>query len=815
MDTAEKVKVFSSFDELTHEIIRDMETHDMLAQRYAVRFIMLNNFNEFKKLAKFMADKGVDALDLENLISEGEDDEWITKDTLKDAIKSCKQSTFVTPFSELVRFFNDDDFRGFFNEIMLLEDIHNPNKRIYVPLIGLQNRFTDFLNHFARIKESAPIWRYDAESQSVEVFFAKYKDFTLPNGAVQCQLDSLREWLKFWKVQAPQERIVCTSMPIAAKYKYSRPDNIFNFTRIENAYTFMTCFLDLNFPFAYDKEEKSFWEEMLNHIDKSTLASFSFQSFVPTYFNRVKFDAGDIIMEWSDSNNKAFDRWLLSKYILHTGFGEEYPYIKICVEAVVDLNDESELIKMIATRVVYDLPGNMREQYAEERRKVIAHNHLIFEKFLARSEQDWLFERVKETFQETGDLHQAVDICTGIFDFEKKLLMGWYVYHPENRRLKNAIDDFYPDFAAYLETNKPSQFDASTQWAIDYIKNYKQAKLEDKYLDSIAGVIKEKNGSSASFYQWYYEFSSSHDLLAEISSNPATRPDKIYWIDGLGVEFLSYIMHVIEEENSNLKVVRSQIARSELPSSTHHNRFEGCNVKKFAELDELGHDSHGYKQFDTLRQELKVLRDIIQEIIATCKKEKCTVAIVSDHGLSCLSRKAPSKKYDGKFEHEGRYIKTTADANSDSDYLVHHNVDESQYYKVALTHSSLSKIPTHQVHGGCTPEEVLVPFVLLSNKKGSSNIVTYQIVMADEDIMLSNPIVKLSVIPEPAGVMLTCNGTNYQMSRIGTHWTAELKDITEGSHLIDIKPEGAAGVEMKIRVVGVGGNMNIDDMFDL
>ena len=485
MDSAEKVIVFNSFEDLKQEIIRDRDTRDMLAQRYAVRFIMLNNFNEFKKLAKFMADIDVEPMDLENLISEGEDDEWITKDTLKDAIKSCNESTFVTPFSELVRFYNDDDFRGFFNEIMLLEDIHNPQKRIYVPLIGLQNRFTDFLNHFARIKESAPIWRYDAEAQSVEVFFAKYKDFTLPNGAVQCQLDSLREWLKFWKVQAPQKRIVCTSRPIAAKYKYSRPDNIFNFTRIENAHKFMTCFLDLNFPFEYKDADKVFWEDMLKHIDKSALSSFSFKSFVPAYFNRVKFDAGDIIQEWSDVENRAFDRWLLMNYILHTEFGEEYPYIRLCVDAIMDLTDANELIKMIATRIVYNVPANLREQYAEERRRVIVYNHMIFENVLVRSEQDWLFERTKEIFQESGDLHQAIDICTGIFDFEKKLLMGWYVYHPENKRLQKAIKDFYPDFDAYCLTKTPSHFDSSNQWVIEYIKQYKQAKMEDKYLPGI------------------------------------------------------------------------------------------------------------------------------------------------------------------------------------------------------------------------------------------------------------------------------------------------------------------------------------------
>lgn len=97
MDTSEKIKVFKSFEELTQEIIRDKESHDMLAQRYAVRFIMLNNFNEFKELAKFMANIGVQSLDLENLIDDGEDDTWITKDMLKNAIKACTVSTFVTP----------------------------------------------------------------------------------------------------------------------------------------------------------------------------------------------------------------------------------------------------------------------------------------------------------------------------------------------------------------------------------------------------------------------------------------------------------------------------------------------------------------------------------------------------------------------------------------------------------------------------------------------------------------------------------------------------------------------------------------------
>lgn len=814
MDSADKIKMFNSFEELTREIIRDKDTGDMLAQRYAVRFIMLNNFNEFQKLAKFMVTIRVESLDLETLLEEGEDDTWITKDTLKMAIKSNNKSIFISPFSELVRFYNDDDFRGFFNEIMLLEDIHHPKKRIYIPLIGLQNRFTDFLNHFARIQESAPIWRYDAEPQSVEVFYSTYKNFTLPEGDIQCQLNSLKDWLRFWKVQAPQQRIVCCSRPISAKHKYSRPDNIFNFTPIGSPYDFMTQFLEMSFPFNYDSEENLYWEELLDSIDKKTVSSFSFEPFVRSTFNKVTLSASDIISEWHNNNNSAYKRWLLRNYVLYTSFKKEYPYLRLCMESVSDMRDEHQLPYFIATKILYNLPESKREAFAQERREVIIDNASVFREAITKEDQDWLLQRTKEIFQQDQNLNAAVDTCTGVFDFEKMLLMGWYAHYPNNKKLKTVIGERFPEFAAYVSSAAPSHIRIENQWSLNYISAYKTAKLSDEYTEEISEFIKEKNAAPKTFYKWFYEFENSHSLLAEVSQNVACRPDKVYWIDGLGVEFLSYIIYLINSEHSNMKVVRSQIARADIPSSTFHNRFDGEEVKKFGALDELGHDSHMYKYLYTLKDELRVIKEIIHEIIGTSKKQPCTIAIVSDHGLSCLSRKAPSKKYEGKFEHEGRYIKTSEDALSDPDYLVHKNETDGERYKVALTHSSLSKAPTHQVHGGCTPEEVLVPFIILSNKNIPTSI-KYEIKILSEDIMLSNPAVSLSVFPEPNGVTLTCDGKSYKMDRVGSQWTTLLQDINEGVHDIDIKPDDSTNKQFKIKIIGLGAESNINDFFDI
>ena len=81
--------------------------------------------------------------------------------------------------------------------------------------------------------------------------------------------------------------------------------------------------------------------------------------------------------------------------------------------------------------------------------------------------------------------------------------------------------------------------------------------------------------------------------------------------------------------------------------------------------------------------------------------------------------------------------------------------------------------------------------------------------------MLSNPVVNITVIPQPESVTLTCEGKTYNMDRVGTQWSTRLQDITEGTHTIEIKPADAESTEVKINVVGVGANSDINEMFDL
>ena len=207
MEVSEKIKNFPSFEELIVAIKGDIITRDFLSRRYNVRFIMLNSFDTLRKLVLELQDLGVEMVTLDGLIPSDEPDAWITTDALKEKVFSCTKPSLITPFSELVRFYPDELFRGFFSEIILSE--RSRTNRIYIPIIGLENRFTDFLSHFGRLSECAPIWQYnDSEPQSVEVYvIQKYKDLNPTVVGKRCHLRTLSEWLQFWK-ESPKEKII-------------------------------------------------------------------------------------------------------------------------------------------------------------------------------------------------------------------------------------------------------------------------------------------------------------------------------------------------------------------------------------------------------------------------------------------------------------------------------------------------------------------------------------------------------------------------------------------------------------------------------
>ena len=701
MTTEEKIKVFRSVEALIVEIKSDNSSSDILKNRYAVRFIMLDNFNVFQELSLQLAAASVNTLGLETLLSYDNKDRWITQDELKKHIRQIDSCTIVSPFSEIVRFYNEEKFTTFFNEIALLENPQEKlNRRIYIPLIGLESRFVKFLSSFGRIEESAPIWAIKTGiAQPVTIYLTpsagSAKGYNFPK--LYRGLETMYDWLLFWKTKAPTEKIICSSLPINVNYKYSQPDNIFDIKPIETAFEFITQFLKMQIDIEYKVSDEYFWIQLLSLIDCKKGNTFSFKSFVEEHFNVHKLTVKDLLNKWTLPDTTEFDRWLLKHYYLQ--FISDNEYLN---DIMLDCVDYSllRLFREIALSIFVDTSDQNQISQRNTLLSLITQQCKLPESDLLEMKE--LILDISKT-----DTNKAISLCSGRFDFEKELFIGWY---KDGKFSLSELQNIYPDFAAYMNDLKLDS------WANVYIQAYKNAKIEDKYTDEIKSVIADKNANENSFFKWYNsnELELSNELLAK------EKIEKIYWIDGLGIEYLSLIKEIISK--SNFQIEKLKIAKTGIPSSTDHNKFE--SVVKIDDLDSYIHNNL-YQYPQTICKEIEIVKEVLNKILT--QSTETTLAIVSDHGLTALSRLVDSKKYATKASHEGRYIRLDSkETIEDTDYIRHINGTDN--FKVALTHASLNTKPVREVHGGCTPEEILVPFIVLSNTKEIKEIIIKDIV---------------------------------------------------------------------------------------
>lgn len=336
--------------------------------------------------------------------------------------------------------------------------------------------------------------------------------------------------------------------------------------------------------------------------------------------------------------------------------------------------------------------------------------------------------------------------------------------------------------------------------------------MVDNYTEELKEIVEERNMSAESFYNWYYSFQDSHDLLNEIQNGQVYPIDKIYWVDGLGAEFIPFIHYLLENSQSSYETVLSQIARTTIPSNTHLNSFDVDDhlIFKLNALDELAHEGC-YQKYTTLIAELETVKTVIHKILDDNKVGKHTIAIVSDHGLSSMSRKCNSLKIDSKTKHEGRYVPLADDCTmvSDTDFVVHENERDHKKYKVALRHQSLGTKPTREVHGGATPEEVLVPFIVISNDDASKSL-KYTIVPVEAKVPISDRKVAFKIIPEPLSSKAIFNGQEIALIRHGMQWEGIIPNATEGKHHITVIPFRGKPVQLEIEFFGMGFNSSLD-----
>lgn len=303
---------------------------------------------------------------------------------------------------------------------------------------------------------------------------------------------------------------------------------------------------------------------------------------------------------------------------------------------------------------------------------------------------------------------------------EKELMfeiMDKYSEFYSRNDLLAVFKQIYPDLAHYLA---PYQF--NDPLLTKYFNDYKYQKMINRITPEFYQIV-EDQAEKRDFYRILQPRSSIIETLNRESSY-------LYFVDALGVEYLSFILSECKEIGLTAKV---HICHSELPSITSLNKEFEClfdesrrvSPKQLDEIKHHGVDNRDYQHTKLpihLMAELSVIRDILQSIRDKLSKGDIETAImISDHGASRLAVISESESIwsmSTKGKYSGRCcLKTEVDkcptcATDANDFWALANYDRFRGSRKADV----------EVHGGATLEEVIVPIIELSIPKNELEV---------------------------------------------------------------------------------------------
>lgn len=293
--------------------------------------------------------------------------------------------------------------------------------------------------------------------------------------------------------------------------------------------------------------------------------------------------------------------------------------------------------------------------------------------------------------------------CLADYDYTKEEVMG-------------VLKTHFPDLFAYMKSFTFTMHQKVPERLAPLLTKYFDDYKWQKLMNHLTSDFKAQVNTLAE-HRVYNQFPIRSLALSQMKKENTM----MYFVDALGVEYLSYISEKCKRYGLLLSI---QVVHGELPSITSLNtEFMNPGVINIKDLDELKHESQTYnyeKQKIPLHlvAELKAIDGVLQTIRdGLLTKEMKSAIIVSDHGatrLAVLNDEEYGAEFivgESKGQHSGRCCQVEEDPGIP--FAAYENG-----YAVLANYMRFkgSRKADVEVHGGATLEETLVPLLQISLK---------------------------------------------------------------------------------------------------
>lgn len=472
------------------------------------------------------------------------------------------------------------------------------------------------------------------------------------------------------------------------------PSSLLPITNIDSAYAALKAIMPhwgLNESIGSEKQ----WDQLYTELAKTNNS-------LPALFDRYGFSSDFKDDLYQNCAGLEFRNWLFFVYLKHNESRIPDGYLGF----VVQMTESYEYLKDNLLTAIIGIPRSDKRfsAFYNERKKMIRN--------FPESEIAIFIH------QNSINAEESLFRYTDNTQMEREEIIRWitqYGYRTEIEYVYPALHDYLKDY--FFACGKLSADLTS------YFREYKLLKLTNH----ISPEFQERvNANALTLPYTHLETRDSAILRVENKKSAF-----LYWIDALGVEYLSYISELVRKKGLSMHV---DIAYAELPTITSINRgffdkWPGPLKEKVSDLDDIKHHDKGGFIYDEkheapvhLAAELAVIERAIDRAATELAMHRCTsFVITSDHGASRLAviRKQEEKyETDTKGEHSGRCCKVFPDAD------LPFAVQENGYYVLAdYGRFKKSRAANVEVHGGASLEEAIVPVITLTLRKQSAMVV--------------------------------------------------------------------------------------------
>lgn len=504
----------------------------------------------------------------------------------------------------------------------------------------------------------------------------------------------------------------------------------------------------LNEKFGTSKE----WQTLLEHLQDESV-EHTIKEYIKTK---------DILSEIKDWTEKdKFKQWLLFIYLklkdVHTGnWAIDY--------AIEKSQNSDEFLSNIYESI---LQINFKEpefwKKYEDRKKILSEIH-----------DDSVFYTYCNLVPYKEE--NAIYYLTDNNDMEKKKIIEIIDKYKDKftkQKLLSILQHVYKDLYDYL-----TDYNYGDEFLSNYFNDYKYLKVINCLTSEFKDIV-DKEAVERSFKRRLVYRSEKLDDINFDSS-------KVYFVDALGVEFLSFIERKCQEKKLACRV---NICKSYLPSLTSKNTEfrdyfakKGIDVVDEKRLDSLIHDGKDDYDFDKnelpiyIVEEFEIINECLEHIRKNIKSQFIKKAIIiSDHGatrLAILNTDMVKEEVESVGEHGGRVCKEVPGMVKIPNAIIEDGYCVLADYN-AIKGGRVGKV---EMHGGATLEEVTIPIIEITDQ-----VDNVEIQVLDGVIKVSfkkKAILHFYSSKKMTNVTIKVNGKSYPASSDDkSNFTVELSDI--------------------------------------